>query len=55
VGLVQVSDTHDADTTTIWLSGGTANTRYRVTNRVTSSLGRIDERSFFINVVELFV
>lgn len=55
VGIVQESDTFDADTTTIWLSGGVANTRYRVSNRITSSLGRIDERSFFINVVELFV
>lgn len=38
---------------TIWLEGGTAGTEYRVTNRVTTTQGRIFERSIFISVAEL--
>jgi hypothetical protein len=32
--------------TTVWLSGGTLGTRYRLTNRVTTAAGRIDDQSF---------
>lgn len=34
--------------TTIWLSGGTVGTSYTLTNHVTTSQGREDERSFTI-------
>ena len=37
---------------TIWLSGGTTGTTYTVTNHATTSAGRIDDRSFTIQVVE---
>lgn len=33
-------------TATVWLSGGTEGQVYRVTCRITSSEGRIDDRSF---------
>lgn len=36
----------------VWLSGGTAGTKYRVTNHVTTSGGRQDERTLLIQVVE---
>lgn len=37
---------------TVWLSGGTAGTKYRVTCRLTTTAGRIDDRSITINVVD---
>lgn len=40
-------------TTTIWLSGGTAGTEYRVTNHIITAGGREFERSFFVNVQDL--
>ena len=36
----------------IWLAGGTVDTTYVLTNRITSSEGRIVERSLAILVVE---
>lgn len=52
-------------TATVWLSGGTVNggeelgvsggisqRAYRVTNRITTSAGRTDDRSIFVAVVE---
>jgi hypothetical protein len=39
-------------TTTIWLSGGTVGTTYTVTNRVTTAAGRIDDRTFTIQVID---
>lgn len=40
-------------TATIWLSGGTAGTEYRVTNHVVTAQGREFERSFVVNVQEM--
>ena len=37
---------------TIWLSGGTAGTTYRVECKITTVGGRTDERSIWIKVVE---
>ena len=45
-GSAQLADTE----TKIWISGGTAGTTYIVANKVTTSAGRIDERSFNIVV-----
>jgi hypothetical protein len=40
--------THGDGRTVIWLSGGTPGQLYRVTNRVTTTAGRTDERSLSI-------
>lgn len=42
-----------ATTTTIWLTGGTIGATYRVTNHVTTSGGRQDERSFDVTIADL--
>jgi hypothetical protein len=36
----------------VWLSGGTVGQVVRVTNQITTSIGRIDERSFNVRLVE---
>lgn len=42
------NDSNTATRTTAWLSGGVAGQSYIVTNRITTSGGRTDERSFVI-------
>lgn len=37
---------------TIWLTGGTADSTYRITNHITTSAGRQDERSFTVRVLD---
>lgn len=49
-GLVKNSDTFSATSATVWLSGGTPGTPYSVANRITTSAGRIDERTITIRV-----
>lgn len=49
-GIVMGPDTHDGTTATIWLSGGTNGTDYRITNRVVTTAGRTDDRSITIKV-----
>lgn len=49
-GLTKASETHDATTTTVWLSGGVAPATYTVTNRVVTAAGRTDERSFLVQI-----
>lgn len=48
VGIDSYTDTE----TLVWLSGGTTGTTYIVTNRVTTTGGRIDDRSIKIKVKE---
>ena len=55
VGLTMGADLFTNTTTTIWLSGGTVDTRYTVSNKITTSTGRIDERSFYVYITELFL
>lgn len=49
-GLTLDSDTHSLTSTTAWISGGTAGQPYLVSNRITTSAGRVDERSITIRV-----
>lgn len=52
-GLTEVSDSATDDATTVWLSGGTAGASYTVVNQITTTGGRITERSIEIRMVEL--
>lgn len=49
-GITKDSDASTTSTATIWLSGGTDRTDYRVTNRVVTNQGRTDERTLLIQV-----
>jgi hypothetical protein len=44
--------TNTATSATIWLSGGTIGLRYRVTNHITTTAGREDDRTLSIRVQE---
>ncbi len=52
VGLTKVTDTKTAVKTTVWLSGGQAGQSYTVTNRITTTGGRTEDRSFTIKCAE---
>ena len=47
-GLNLVSDSNTTLTTTVFISGGTLGETYRITNRITTAAGRIDDRSIDI-------
>ena len=49
-GITKASDTRTTTTTTIWLSGGTADTDYRLVNKIVTAGGRTEERSIWIKV-----
>lgn len=49
-GITVNSSSHDDDTVTFWLSGGTDGTDYTVTCHVTTSAGRQDDRTTRIRV-----
>lgn len=51
-GITKDSDSESSGTVTVWLSGGSVGTSYTVTCQITSSLGRTDERSATINVLD---
>lgn len=51
-GLTEEATTMTDDVAAIWLSGGTAGSTYAVSCRITTSDGRIDERSFAVIVEE---
>jgi hypothetical protein len=51
-GITKNSDTKTNTTTTVWLSGGTAGTKYPLTNRVVTAGARTDDRTITINVKE---
>ena len=51
-GLSKTSDSHDGSATTIWLSGGTADEDYSITNHIKTSANREDDRSHKIKVRE---
>lgn len=49
-GLTKTSQVNTSTTATVWLSGGTAGQSYAVTNRITTTQGRTDERTMQIVV-----
>jgi hypothetical protein len=53
-GALTVSDSSfNTTTTTVWLAGGVAEQVYTVTNHITTSAGRQDDRSLTIKVKDL--
>ena len=51
-GITKDSDTNTNTTTTIWVSGGTDDTDYDLTNRVVTAGGRTVDRTLRIQVRE---
>lgn len=51
-GITKNSDTKTNTTATIWLSGGTADVEYVLTNRIVTAGGRTDDRSIKIAVLD---
>lgn len=51
-GLTNSGDSFTDTSTTIWLSGGTAGTKYTAHNQITTSGGRTEDRSVQIFVKE---
>lgn len=49
-GITEDSDAKTDTTTTIWLSGGTVGSKYRITNRIVTDDGRTEDRSFYVKV-----
>lgn len=49
-GLTQGSDSESNGKVTVWLSGGTEDTLYQVEMKITTDLGRTDERTMLIRV-----
>jgi hypothetical protein len=51
-GLTAVSDTHTTKAATVWLSGGAVGETYTITNRITTTGGRTEDRSFDVKIAE---
>ena len=49
-GIVEDSSNHTATAAYIWLSGGTVGESYRLTNRITTALGRVQDQTVVIPV-----
>lgn len=49
-GLTPSGETSDGGKATIWLAGGTAGQDYRIVCRITTTAGRVDERTTRISV-----
>lgn len=50
--LTNVSDAKTGTTSTVFLSGGTLGKTHQVVNRITTVLGRTDDRTIKIRIVE---
>ena len=48
--LIIDSDSYTSDQTIIWLSGGTLNRTYQVTNRITTNGGRTADRTISMEI-----
>jgi len=51
-GLTEDSDSNTTTTATVWLSGGTAGVTYSVTNQITTSDSRTEDRTITIRCGE---
>ncbi|MFQ5783623.1 MAG: hypothetical protein ACE5H8_02215 [Alphaproteobacteria bacterium] len=51
-GLTKVGEAIEGDVAVVTLSGGTAGETYVVTNRITTTDGRTDDRSFTLRAAE---
>lgn len=51
-GISTANPTNTPTTTTVFLSGGAVGVKYIVTNRITTSQGRTEDRRFQLNVVQ---
>ncbi|MBA4182324.1 MAG: hypothetical protein C0506_17210 [Anaerolinea sp.] len=51
-GITSYAESNTTTGATIWLSGGTSGTDYLVTNQITTTGGRIEQRSLKIQVRE---
>lgn len=51
-GLAKVTDTHTSTMTTVWLSGGSVGQPHTITNRITTTGGRTEDRSFTVRIEE---
>jgi hypothetical protein len=46
------TDSHDDQTVTAWIEGGTIGTRAKVTARITTAQGRVDDRTIGLKIQE---
>lgn len=51
-GLVQTNSFFSTTAAAVWVTGGTVGTTARVTCRITTTSGRVDDRSVFLKIVE---
>lgn len=51
-GLTETAETFDDTSVTVWVSGGTTGTDYQVTCQITTTAGRVDERTITLRVRE---
>lgn len=51
-GLTKESDSQADGKVTVWLSGGACGERYTVTCRITTSAGRIEDRSMVLQIMD---
>lgn len=51
-GITEDSSSNTTTVSTIFVSGGTARTKYQLTNRITTGGGRTEDQSIFIYVQE---
>lgn len=51
-GLNIITNSHDSKSTAVWVSGGTAKTKYTLTNTIVTAGGRTDQRSLTIQVID---
>lgn len=51
-GITKEDESNTDTKTVVWLSGGTLTETYKVTNRITTSGGRTDDRSFSLFITQ---